>query len=104
MVYYYKCLCISVTIFTTTYIFPLQSFSLFYFSFIIQVGHAVCTDDAVMILKNYYVDMKNFQDTLYMASQLTLKRHSLRKLVAMFLAQRLYVPVYYQVYITTLTK
>ena len=39
-------------------------------SFIIQVGHGVCTDDAVTVLKNYCVDMKNFQDTLLMASQL----------------------------------
>ena len=59
-------------------------------SFIIQVVHAVCTDDAVTILKNYCVDMKNFEDSLLMASQLGLKRQSLRKLVAMFLGQRLY--------------
>ena len=67
----------------------IQFLDMFYFSFIIQVGHAVCTDDAVKILKNYFVDMKNFQDTLLMASQLGLKWQSLRKLVAMFLGQRL---------------
>ena len=76
------------SIYCCLYIY-LQCFSVFYFSFIIQVGHAVCTDDAVTILKNYCVDMKNFQDTLLMASQLGLKRQSLRKLVAMFLGQRL---------------
>ena len=71
------------------YIIYIQCFSTFYFSFIIQVGHAVCTYDAVTILKNYCVDMKNFQDTLLMVSQLCSKRQSLHKLVAMFLGQRL---------------
>lgn len=41
------------------------------------------------ILKNYYVDMKNIHDTLLIASQLGLRQLSLRKLVAVFLGQRL---------------
>ncbi len=41
------------------------------------------------MLTKYHVDMKNFNDTILLASQLGIRDASLRKLVALFMRQRL---------------